>query len=293
MTKIISWNVNGLGSIIKNGFFDFIGNEQPDIICLQETKLKEETVAKLLESVAGKYHLDSSSSVRENNYPYSGVATLSRIKPSRTTKTFGSNQFDKEGRILISEYPSFVLYNCYFPTGASGEKYQIMKRAFYKECTESIRNTLASGKEIVLCGDFNTARDERDVAEVLRKKVGPGFLPEDREDIENLFSLGLIDAFRMNIEDGGHYTWWSSADFKTKNLGWRIDYFPISPGLKDRVLTCMHRPEIVKDDHCPVILEIRDQESGHGTNQLPIKNIRPGQSRFCAEIEIITKEESP
>jgi exodeoxyribonuclease-3 len=261
MIKIISWNINGLNRIVKNDFFAFIENEQPDIICLQETKTHEEHVVKLLESFAGKYHLDCSSSVREDNYPYSGVATLSRLKPSWITKTFGSNQFDKEGRIIISEYPAFVLYNCYFPTGASGDKYQNMKRAFYKECSESVRSTLASGKEVVLCGDFNTARDERDIAEVLRKKVGPGFLPEDREDIEKLFSLGLIDAFRINHEDRDHYTWWSRADFKTKKWGWRIDYFLISPNLKSRFQTCSHREGIVLNDHCPIVLELDDNES--------------------------------
>jgi len=256
MTKIISWNIQGLPRIIKNGFFDFIEKEQPDIICLQETQINEELVAKLLETFSGKYYFDCSSSITENNYPYSGVATLSRIKPFRITKNFGSNQFDKEGRIMISEYPAFVLYNCYFPTGASGSKYQNMKHAFYKECSESIRDNLAYGKEVVLCGDFNTARDNRDVAEVLREKVGPGFLPEDRKDIENLFSLGLIDTFRIKTEDSGHYTWWSSADFKTKNWGWRIDYFLISQNLKGRFLTCSHREDIVRDDHCPIVLEL-------------------------------------
>jgi exodeoxyribonuclease III len=287
MTKIITWNVNGLKRAMENGFPTLIDEENPDIICLQETKTNEENMAKLLESFAGKYHFECSSSIKENNFPYSGVATLSRIKPSRITKTFGSSQFDKEGRIMISEYPLFVLYNCYFPTGASGKKYQDMKRAFYNECTESIKNTLASGKEVVLCGDFNTARDERDVVDVLRKKVGPGFLPEDREDIEKLFSLGMVDAFRINVEDGGHYTWWGNTDFKTKDWGWRIDYFLMSPGLKGQVQTCSHRSEFVKNDHCPIILYLKDGDSGNGTNQLQKKNIRPGQSRFCAEIVII------
>jgi len=290
MTKIISWNVNGLKRAMENGFPALIDDEKPDIICLQETKTNEENVAKLLESFAGKYHLECSSSVRENNFPYSGVATLSRIKPSRIKNTFGNSKFDGEGRIMISEYPSFVLYNCYFPTGASGKIYQDMKRSFYNECTESIRNTLASGKEVVLCGDFNTAREERDVVDVLRKKVGPGFLPEDREDIEKLFSLGLVDAFRINMEDGGHYTWWSNTDFKTKDWGWRIDYFLISPGIKSLFRNCSHLWKIVKNDHCPVILEISDHDSGYGTNQLEMKCIRPGQSRFCAEFEIINKK---
>jgi len=224
-----------------------------------------------------------------SNFPYSGVATLSRIKPSRITKTFGNNQFDREGRIIISEYPSFVLYNCYFPTGASGKKYQDMKRAFYHDCTESIRNTLASGKEVILCGDFNTARDDRDVVDVLRKKIGPGFLPEDREDIEKLFSLGLIDAFRLNNDEGGHYTWWSSTDFKTKGWGWRIDYFLISPGIKGLFRSCSHRPQFVKGDHCPIFLEIRDPESANSTNPLQMKHMRPGQYKFCAEFEIVKK----
>ncbi|HNX17581.1 MAG TPA: exodeoxyribonuclease III [Methanoregula sp.] len=272
MTKIISWNINGLSHMIKNGFFDFIYNEQPDIICLQETKTNEENVVNLLKPLDGVYHLECFSSVHENHFPYSGVATLSRLKPSKLTKTFGSDQFDKEGRILISEYPAFVLYNCYFPTGASGQKYQDMKRAFYQECAQSIKNTRASGKEVILCGDFNTARDERDIADVLRKNVGPGFLPEDRKDIERFFSEGLIDAFRIKTNDGGHYTWWSSAKSKQAALGWRIDYFLISPNLKSRFQACCHKPELVKTDHCPVILELRDDNSTFVTNQMDAKS---------------------
>jgi len=260
MTKIMSWNVDGLGTLTKKGFFDLLQKEKPAIICLQETKHNEDRVAKLLKSLTDEYHLDCISSRREDISGYSGVATLSRLKPTRTSTTFGSNQFDKEGRILMSEFPEFILYNCYFPTGVADPKYQKMKRVFYKECAESIRNTLASGKEIILCGDFNTARDERDVAEALRKRVGPGFLPEDREDIEKFFILGLIDAFRKDHDEAGHYTWWSSADFKNKAWGWRIDYFLVSPGLEDRIQTCTHFDKIGKDDHCPVILELEDPE---------------------------------
>jgi len=116
--KILTLNVNGLKSVIKNGFFNYIGYEKPDIICLQETKTNEESVSKLLEQLS-EYHLECSSSKRDDNRPYSGVAILSRKKPLRMGKDFGSPTFNKEGRILVAEYPAFVLFNCYFPTGAS------------------------------------------------------------------------------------------------------------------------------------------------------------------------------
>lgn len=286
MTKIISWNINGLGTIKEKGFVDLVKKEQPDIICLQETRKKEDNVEKLLKPLSSEYNLDCFSSHREDISGYSGVATLSRLKPTKISKTFGSVQFEKEGRILISEYPSFVLYNCYFPTGASDPKYQKMKREFYKECTESVSKTMISGKEIILCGDFNTARDERDVANAAQKKTTPGFLDEDRDDIKELFSLGLIDAFRIQNKDGGNYTWWYNAECKKNESGWRIDYFLISPGLEKKFQACTHKPDLVKDDHCPIILELKEYESGSGTIPPNVKSIGSGKHRFCAEIEL-------
>lgn len=173
MTKIISWNINGIGTLPEKNFFNFIMQENPDIICLQETKTNETKVAEALRQLTNDFHLESVS-YSKSNYSYSGVAILSREKPLQVSKSFRSSQFEHDGRVIISEFPSFVLYNCYFPTGASGKDFQEKKRTFYKECTESIKAAVSSGKEVILCGDFNTARDERDVAEILRKKIGPG-----------------------------------------------------------------------------------------------------------------------
>jgi exodeoxyribonuclease III len=257
MTKIISWNVNGLKNVMDNGFSKFINEENPDIICLQETKLNENAVAKVLEPFRDKYCINCSSSVRENNYPYSGVVTLSRKKPSRISKTFGTNQFDKEGRILIAEYPEFILYNCYFPTGASGPKYQELKREFYYECYSALKKSIDDGISVIICGDFNTARDILDVANASQKNKTSGFLPEDRKDIEKLFSLKLIDAFRKKNADRVEYTWWHNyPGVKEKNLGWRIDYFLVSPDLEKSVKDCSHKVKIGGSDHCPIMLEI-------------------------------------
>jgi exodeoxyribonuclease-3 len=281
--KILTWNVNGLKSVIKNGFFNYIEHEKPDIICLQETKTNEESVSKLLEPLA-EYHLECSSSKRDDNLPYSGVAILSRKKPLEVGKDFGSPSFNKEGRILVAEFPTFVLFNCYFPTGASSEKYQMMKRAFYKECAGALSRTLASGKEVILCGDFNTAREERDVADASKKKHTHGFLQEDRDDIEMLFSCGFLDAFRIKTAEVGHYTWWANAEHRAKNLGWRIDYFLISQGMRNRIKTCEQYPEVSLSDHCPVVLELSDDSTVTSKNSLGEKNRKPGQDRFCAEI---------
>ncbi|HVP96747.1 exodeoxyribonuclease III [Methanoregula sp.] len=257
MTKIISWNVNGLKHVMDNGFLKFINEENPDIICLQETKLKEPAVAKIFEPLTRSYSLNCTSSVREDKFPYSGVATLSKKKPSWISKTFGSNQFDMEGRILISEYPDFVLYNCYFPTGASKPKYQDMKRAFYSECYSALNKSIDEGKSVIICGDFNTARDVLDVANASQKKKTSGFLPEDRDDLEKLFSLGLVDAFRKINADRVEYTWWHNyPGVKEKNLGWRIDYFLVSPDLENSIKDCSHKKETFGSDHCPILLEI-------------------------------------
>jgi exodeoxyribonuclease-3 len=239
--------------------------------------------SKLLEPLA-EYHLECSSSKRDDNLPYSGVAILSRKKPLEVGKDFGSPSFNKEGRILVAEFPTFVLFNCYFPTGASSEKYQMMKRAFYKECAGALSRTLASGKEVILCGDFNTAREERDVADASKKKHTHGFLQEDRDDIEMLFSCGFLDAFRIKTAEVGHYTWWANAEHRAKNLGWRIDYFLISQGMRNRIKTCEQYPEVSLSDHCPVVLELSDDSTVTSKNSLGEKNRKPGQDRFCAEI---------
>ena len=246
---------------MKNGFSEFVQKENPDFICIQETKATEDQVKDLMQPFDG-YYCAGTSATRFGQYFGYGVATLSREKPISLKRTFGTSD-DYPGRILISEFSGFDLFNCYFPTGA-GRTPNIesanknTKRAFYGDCVTAVKETLESGKDVILCGDFNTARDERDVANAERKMRTSGFLPEDREDIGKFFTLGMIDSFRLRNQDAGHYTWWSNGwSAKEQNLGWRIDYFLVSPGLKERIVACSHRPDVVANDHCPIFLELK------------------------------------
>jgi len=162
-----------------------------------------------------------------------------------------------------------------------------MKRAFYKECAGALSRTLASGKEVILCGDFNTAREERDVADASKKKHTHGFLQEDRDDIEMLFSSGFLDAFRIITAEAGHYTWWANAGLREKKQGWRIDYFLISQGMRNRVKSCEQYPEVLLSDHCPVVLELSDDSAVSSRDSSSDKIRKPGQDRFCADIEVL------
>jgi exodeoxyribonuclease-3 len=262
MTKIISWNINGLKRIHDKGFNDLVKNERPDIICLQETHATEDEVREQAQSFEG-YHYASSPAVKLNTRLVCGVATFSREIPTTVKETFKSQDSDYPGRILINEFHDFVLLNCYFPTGTGKPEEkeaqnQLLKRAFYRDCYSALNDILQSGKEIVLCGDFNTAYDDRDYWGAFQKKKTPGFLPEDREDIKRLFSLGMIDAFREKNKEGDRYTWWYNRELYDKKQGWRIDYFLVSPNLKFRIRSCTHLEDLVKNDHCPIILDLGD-----------------------------------
>ncbi|KPJ50892.1 exodeoxyribonuclease III [candidate division TA06 bacterium DG_26] len=254
-TVLISWNVNGLRAILKKGFWEWFGSASPDILCLQEIKVHPELVPQELKSPEG-YRVYWSAAERKG---YSGVATFSRRPPSRVEYGMGIPEFDREGRILLTEYDDFMLINVYFPNGKMSQERLRYKLDFYEQCLlwlERVRKE--GGKGIVLTGDVNTAHNEIDLARPKENSKVSGFLAEEREWIDRLVSHGYVDTFRYlhpDLRDA--YTWW---DYKTKarerNIGWRIDYFFVS----DDLLPEVKRSEILLDvygsDHCPILLEL-------------------------------------
>ena len=254
-TVLISWNVNGLRAILKKGFWEWFGSASPDILCLQEIKVHPELVPQELKSPEG-YRVYWSAAERKG---YSGVATFSRRPPSRVEYGMGIPEFDREGRILLTEYDDFMLINVYFPNGKMSQERLRYKLDFYEQCLlwlERVRKE--GGKGIVLTGDVNTAHNEIDLARPKENSKVSGFLAEEREWIDRLVSHGYVDTFRYlhpDLRDA--YTWW---DYKTKarerNIGWRIDYFFVS----DDLLSEVKRSEILLDvygsDHCPILLEL-------------------------------------
>ena len=251
--RILSWNVNGLRAVYKKGFMDWLRKDQPDILCLQETKALPEQLPGELQNVEG-YDTYYASAERKG---YSGVALLSKAEPKGIRKGFGVRQFDSEGRILVADYGDFLLFNIYFPNGKASAERLRYKMAFYDAFLEHVDALKDQGRKIVICGDVNTAHKEIDLARPKENETVSGFLPEEREWIDTFVSHGYVDTFRMFEKEGGHYSWW---DYKTRarerNVGWRIDYFYISETLKDNLRSAFILSDVMGSDHCPIGIEL-------------------------------------
>lgn len=254
--KIISWNVNGFRAVHRKGLFlDFVKKEDPDIFCLQETKASQEQLPEELLKIAGYFPYFSSSIVKKG---YSGVALYSKIEPKKITYGVGTKHFDEEGRIVAGFFDKFVLFNVYFPNGGGGPHRLKYKLDFYDEFLKHIESLRKKGQKIIFCGDINTAHEEIDLARPKENEKNTGFLPEERAWLDEVVNSGYVDTFRSlhpNTKDA--YTYW---DMKTaareRNVGWRIDYFFVTPDLMGKVKASKILPNVYGSDHCPLVLEI-------------------------------------
>jgi len=189
---------------------------------------------------------------------YSGAGLFSKEKPDKIIKELGVKHFDSEGRMIRADYKNFILFNVYFPNGkASGERLKF-KMDFYDTFLDYINTLKKKGKNLIICGDVNTAHTEIDLSRPRENETVSGFLPEERAWIDRLVASGFIDTFRIFEKDGGHYSWW---DYKTRarerNVGWRIDYFFISESLKKNIRSASMQSDIMGSDHCPIDIDIR------------------------------------
>ena len=259
--KIISWNVNGIRAVYKKGLMSFLKEQKPDIFCVQETKAHVDQVPEEL-----KNHSMFSYWSSAEKKGYSGVATFSVEEPQKILSQIGKKQFDNEGRFLISHHghsqinseEDFVLYNVYFPNGRSKEERQIYKMQFNREFLNTLKKDIASGKEIIVLGDYNIAPTEIDLYDPEKHCKVSGFLPEERAWFQDLLDLGFIDTFRYFFPDKKDcYTWWSLKEAaRLSNKGWRIDLICVTKGLMDRVLGVDILDQIQGSDHCPIAIEI-------------------------------------
>jgi exodeoxyribonuclease-3 len=252
--KIATWNVNGIRAVHKKGLLDWLKETNPDILCLQETKAHPEQLEKeLLEPSPYRTHW---SSARKKGY--SGVAFFLKTPPLHITEGLGIEEFDSEGRTLIAEYENFILYNGYYPNGQHDLGRVPYKLKYSDAVLEHSLNLHRKRKKpIILAGDFNTAHKPIDLARPKENEGNTGFLPQERAWLDKLVSRGFIDIFRDFESGPRHYTWWSyRAGARRKNIGWRIDYFFVTPDLKDRVKKAYLQPDVLGSDHCPVILEL-------------------------------------
>ena len=254
---IASWNVAGLRAGEKKGFHDWLAKYQYDIICLQEVKALPEQLSEELVNPSD-YDVLYAPAQKKG---YSGVATWVR-KGVEHQHTIGLNieEFDSEGRALITEFQNFILINCYFPNGQRDHARVPYKLRF---CEEVSKKALAlkkkTKKEVIITGDYNTAHHEIDLANPKTNTKTTGFLPIEREWMTKFQKQGFTDLFRkFTPDENGHYTWWTfRGDCRQRNIGWRIDYFWSTNDFVKNVLNCSHHPEVQGSDHCPISLEIK------------------------------------
>lgn len=253
--KIITWNVNGIRAIAKKGFNEFILNEGPDILCIQESKAHPDQCEPQLMNPMG-YESHWSAAKKAG---YSGTVSYFKQKPNAVRHGIGVERFDTEGRFVVSDHDDFVLYNVYFPNGGSGDVRHSFKQEFLKVFTGHLIEVMKSGREVILVGDYNVAHTDIDVYDPVRLSKESGFLPEEREWFSLFLKTGFVDMFRQFHPNEPHrYTWWSYFEKgRLGNRGWRIDYICATPKIAQRFTRCDHLDDQMGSDHCPVVAELK------------------------------------
>lgn len=256
--KIVCWNINGFRAIVKKGFFGFLKDENPDIICLQEIKASREDLGSELE----KYALDVKDYKVYVNpgeiRGYSGVCVLSKLEPIYVKTEIGIPKYDREGRILELGFKDFVLFNVYFPNGQKDETRLNYKLEFYRDFFEYCDILKVKGQKIVICGDYNTAHKEIDLARPKGNQDYSGFLPIERKCLDKIVDDGYVDAFRYFDKSPNKYTWWSYMfNARSRNVGWRVDYFFVTKNMLENIKNSYILDQVFGSDHCPICLDLK------------------------------------
>lgn len=251
--KLISWNVNGIRSVAKKGFLTWLNQEKPDVLALQETKCSPGQLGEDLLAPLGYKSFWSSA----KKAGYSGVALFVREKSPEIQEGLGITKFDDEGRTLVAEFDHFYLINGYYPNGRD-DLSRVDFKLEYSDLALGLANKLRASKPVLLCGDFNTAHTEIDLARPQQNIENTGFLPHERAWIDKLISQGYCDIFREFEKAGGWYSWWSyRAGARPRNVGWRIDYFFVDRAFRESVKNSYYQTQVLGSDHCPVVLELK------------------------------------
>ncbi|MCG9912246.1 MAG: exodeoxyribonuclease III [Flavobacteriales bacterium] len=253
MVKIVTYNVNGIRSAISKGWMEWVFQVNPDIICLQEIKALEGQIDELPFKEAG-YELYWFSAQKKG---YSGTAIFTKISPSNVEYGCGMELYDAEGRIIRADFDGFSVMSAYFPSGSSGDHRQDVKMKFLNDFHQYVNGLKKVHPNLIILGDVNICHKPIDIHDPVSNKNSSGFLPEEREWMENFLNSGFIDVFRVFNQEPHQYTWWSfRAASRERNKGWRIDYALAAEPLRDKLLRCVILPEAKHSDHCPVLVEI-------------------------------------
>ncbi len=252
--KITTWNINGLRAVLGKGIWDWVRAENPDVLCLQEIKARPEQLDEAQRSLFDGWQVAWNPAERPG---YSGVATFTRQEPIEIERGLGFPEFDVEGRVIRSRHPGFLLYNIYFPNGQRGQDRVDFKLDFYAKLLDTCDRLHAAGENIILCGDFNTAHREIDLANPKQNEKTSGFMPEERVWIDHFLAHGFVDAYRVLYPERVQYTWWTYiTNARKRNVGWRLDFFMVSEALMPRVKDIVICDQVMGSDHCPVTLLI-------------------------------------
>ena len=252
--KLISWNVNGIRAAHRNGFIDWLIEEDGDIVSVQETKAHIDQLPRKLINIPG--YTSYFSSARRKGY--SGVGTYTKLKPNQVINGMGIKKFDIEGRLIRLDYDDFTLLNIYYPNGGSGEERLQYKLDFYDAFLDYANNLVDEGLNLIICGDVNTAHKAIDLARPKQNEETSGFLPVEREWVTKFLDNGYVDTFREFNTEGENYTWWSyRTKARDRNVGWRLDYFFVNDEFKYHVKDSYILSDVLGSDHCPIALKIK------------------------------------
>ena len=251
--KLVSWNVNGLRSILGKGLLEFWEAEKPDVLCLQEIKARPDQVADAVWPRGYESHWNPAQKPG-----YSGVATFAKRPPGRSAPGIGEIEHDSEGRVLTLEYEDFFLVNVYTPNSQRDLARLDYRTREWEPAFLRHLKALEKTKPVIFCGDLNVAHTEDDLANPKSNRRNAGFTDEERREFRALLDAGFVDTFRLFTRGNGHYTWWSYMNnARPRNIGWRIDYFLVSEALVPRVKSARILPHVAGSDHCPVVLELQ------------------------------------
>ena len=249
--KLLSWNVNGIRASLKKGFLDFVEKENPDILCLQETKAHPDQVDEILDD----YHKFWNSAEKKG---YSGTAVFSKEEPLSVTNGIGIEKHDKEGRVVSCEFDDYFLVNVYTPN-AQNELARIDYRMDWDKAFLNFIKTLEKSKPVITCGDLNVAHKAIDLARPKQNEGNAGYSEQERAGFDAYINAGFVDSFRIFNQEPENYSWWSyrAIGARDRNVGWRIDYFLVSESFKDKVKTAFILNKVMGSDHCPVGIELK------------------------------------
>jgi exodeoxyribonuclease III len=249
--KIITWNVNGIRAALGKNALDWAFARQPDALCLQEVKAREEQLNEEQRAMLKLPHVWNAA----QRPGYSGVVTFFKQQPDEIVMGVGNEQFDVEGRVTQTSWDGTRLFNIYFPNGQRGQERVDYKLAFYAHLLDLCEVLHKKGESIIITGDFNTAHKPIDLKNPKENEKTSGFLPEEREWVQKFLDYGFVDAYRHLYPDKVEYTWWTyRLNARKRGIGWRLDYFLVSENLLPRVKDVIIYNEVMGSDHCPVEL---------------------------------------